>query len=290
MKHFDLRRTPRRESSLSFCLLGARLWRVALPRPIYCFSRKSRTSSGRSANHPAGRIGATRVAASRLERALSGSRLRPVRELGPGERSRRPAAYRAPVKKSRWQVSRCRKRRRCGVSDLCRFLRPFGAQFNSHHAFFNLAQLLMYPVDARSEPMSRAFQPMFPKVAHRHAADRSLPEEISAQKIMTGWSILRSRSETLRNLISTKAGGHYRVVVDADPATTIWKRLRPCCARSWPPRPTGWTIVPSTAICFSITFPQDRRAAAWSIPIQRRSRQRRSVVAGSGGAGFGDGA
>ena len=26
---------------------------------------------------------------------------------------------------------------------------PFGAQLNSHHAFFNLAELLMYPVDAR---------------------------------------------------------------------------------------------------------------------------------------------
>ena len=30
---------------------------------------------------------------------------------------------------------------------------PFGAQFNSHHAFFNLAQILMYPVDARNGPM-----------------------------------------------------------------------------------------------------------------------------------------
>ena len=30
---------------------------------------------------------------------------------------------------------------------------PFGAEFNSHHAFFNLAQVLMYPVEARSAPM-----------------------------------------------------------------------------------------------------------------------------------------
>ena len=29
----------------------------------------------------------------------------------------------------------------------------FGAQLNSHHAFFNLAQILMYPVDGRSAPM-----------------------------------------------------------------------------------------------------------------------------------------
>ena len=30
---------------------------------------------------------------------------------------------------------------------------PFGAQLNTHHAFFNLAQILMYPVDARSAPL-----------------------------------------------------------------------------------------------------------------------------------------
>ena len=34
---------------------------------------------------------------------------------------------------------------------------PFGAQLNPHHAFFNLAQLLMYPVDARNQPMAVHF-------------------------------------------------------------------------------------------------------------------------------------
>src|SRR5580704_9216228 len=34
---------------------------------------------------------------------------------------------------------------------------PFGAQFNSHHAFLNLAQVLMYPVDARNGPMAVRF-------------------------------------------------------------------------------------------------------------------------------------
>ena len=36
---------------------------------------------------------------------------------------------------------------------------PFGAQLNPHHAFLNLAQILMYPVDARSASLSLAFQP-----------------------------------------------------------------------------------------------------------------------------------
>src|SRR5437763_9840495 len=34
---------------------------------------------------------------------------------------------------------------------------PFGAQLNSHHAFLNLAQVLMYPVDARNSPLTLHF-------------------------------------------------------------------------------------------------------------------------------------
>jgi predicted metalloprotease with PDZ domain len=34
---------------------------------------------------------------------------------------------------------------------------PFGAQLNAHHAFLNLAQILMYPVDARDSPIALRF-------------------------------------------------------------------------------------------------------------------------------------
>jgi len=34
---------------------------------------------------------------------------------------------------------------------------PFGAQFNAHHAFFNLAEVLMYPVNGRELPISLRF-------------------------------------------------------------------------------------------------------------------------------------
>src|SRR5258708_13391986 len=36
-------------------------------------------------------------------------------------------------------------------------LGPFGAQLNPHHAFFNLAQVLMYSVDARASPLTVRF-------------------------------------------------------------------------------------------------------------------------------------
>src|SRR5271166_2241755 len=34
---------------------------------------------------------------------------------------------------------------------------PFGAQLNPHHAFLNLAQILMYPIDARDSPLTLRF-------------------------------------------------------------------------------------------------------------------------------------
>src|SRR5204863_422183 len=34
---------------------------------------------------------------------------------------------------------------------------PYGLQANNEHAFFNLAELLMYPVDARESPMTVTF-------------------------------------------------------------------------------------------------------------------------------------
>ena len=35
---------------------------------------------------------------------------------------------------------------------------PFGAQFNSHHAFFNLAEVLMYPTNGRDFPIALRFE------------------------------------------------------------------------------------------------------------------------------------
>ncbi len=93
---------------------------------------------------------------------------------------------------------------------------PFGAQLNDHHAFLNLAQILMYPLDERSAP------------ARLHFA-----------QIPTGWQIATplapaSSDFTAPNydrLVDSpveisgfqesgfdEAGGHFRVIVDADPA------------------------------------------------------------------------
>ncbi|MBI2678823.1 MAG: M61 family metallopeptidase [Candidatus Koribacter versatilis] len=98
---------------------------------------------------------------------------------------------------------------------------PYGLQANTQHAFFNLAQLLMYPVDAHESPMTVTFT--------------DLP---SGWKIATPLLVLNVRNgqhtftaRTYDRLVDgpvdigtfaeadfDQDGAHYRVVVDADPA------------------------------------------------------------------------
>ncbi|MGB8986919.1 MAG: PDZ domain-containing protein, partial [Candidatus Sulfotelmatobacter sp.] len=94
---------------------------------------------------------------------------------------------------------------------------PFGAQLNPHHAFFNLAQLLMYPVDARNQPVEVRFN--------------QLPE---AWRIATPLTSAPDGSFTAENydrLVDSpveigafqendfdQGGAHYRVVIDAESA------------------------------------------------------------------------
>jgi predicted metalloprotease with PDZ domain len=54
---------------------------------------------------------------------------------------------------SLWQVAGAEKGAIVEYEIFADSFGPFGTQFNSHHAFFNLAQVLMYPVDARSDSM-----------------------------------------------------------------------------------------------------------------------------------------
>jgi predicted metalloprotease with PDZ domain len=94
---------------------------------------------------------------------------------------------------------------------------PFGAQLNSHHAFLNLAQLLMYPVDARSAPLHVHFShlPAGWRVATPLAS--SWVEELDApnyDRLVDSPVEIGSFQESSFD----ESGGHFRVVVDADPA------------------------------------------------------------------------
>jgi predicted metalloprotease with PDZ domain len=119
--------------------------------------------------------------------------------------------------KSRWQVSGVESGAIIEYEMHVDSPGPFGAQFNSHHAFLNLAQILMYPVDARNAAMDVRFTsipegwqvatPLISAAAGEYTApnyDRLVdsPVEIG----------------TFQESDFDESGGHFRVVVDADPA------------------------------------------------------------------------
>jgi predicted metalloprotease with PDZ domain len=118
--------------------------------------------------------------------------------------------------KSRWQIAGAQGG---AVVDYQIFVDspgPFGAQLNSHHAFFNLAQVLMYPVDARREPMVVRFSHV-PEGWHVATPLASMPEGgFSAESYDR---LVDSPVEIglFQEFDFDEGGGRYRVVVDAEP-------------------------------------------------------------------------
>jgi predicted metalloprotease with PDZ domain len=93
---------------------------------------------------------------------------------------------------------------------------PFGAQFNSHHAFFNLAQILMYPVDARSSPITLLFSGL---PSEWHVASALSPPEFKFHA--DNYDRLVDAPVEIglfRELKFDEQGGHFRIIIDADPA------------------------------------------------------------------------
>ncbi|HEY1679043.1 MAG TPA: PDZ domain-containing protein [Candidatus Sulfotelmatobacter sp.] len=93
---------------------------------------------------------------------------------------------------------------------------PFGAQLNSHHAFLNLAQVLMYETDARNAPLEIHF--------NRLLADWHIASPLKSQDgtyLAENYDrLVDSPVEmgTFQESDFDEAGGHFRVVIDGDPA------------------------------------------------------------------------
>ena len=238
MKHFDLRRTPKREIISVVLLLGLTLAR--------CAAGTEYTVSLANPEHHLVEVQIILPAGS-AQRELQlpvWNALYQVRDFAQyvnwvraKDRAGRPLTVQQ-LTKSRWQVSGAESGTILEYQIYMDSFGPFGAQLNSHHAFFNLAQLLIYPVDARSEPMSVRFN--------------HLPE---------GWQIAtplilsqdgRFSAENYDRLVDSpveigtfkeadfdEAGGHYRVVIDAeapdydmDKITTMLRKIV-AAATSW---------------------------------------------------------
>jgi predicted metalloprotease with PDZ domain len=100
---------------------------------------------------------------------------------------------------------------------------PFGAQLTSHHAFFNLAQILMYPTDARSSPLTLHFQDVPPEwhiaTPLKSAGDTFLADNYD-RAVDSPVELSAFQESDFE-----EAGAHYRVIIDADPADYDLKKI-----------------------------------------------------------------
>ncbi|HEV3513156.1 MAG TPA: hypothetical protein VGS05_15715 [Candidatus Sulfotelmatobacter sp.] len=92
---------------------------------------------------------------------------------------------------------------------------PFGAQLNSEHAFFNLAQILMYPVDARNSPLTLRFD-----LSNHWQIATPLKAGVDTYVADNYDQLVDSPVEMgeFAEKDFDEAGGHFRVILDADPA------------------------------------------------------------------------
>jgi predicted metalloprotease with PDZ domain len=104
---------------------------------------------------------------------------------------------------------------------------PFGAQFNTHHAFFNLAEVLMYPVNGRELPITLRFQ----QVPANWKLATPLPSLSIPATVAGGPSGRLLHAANYDRLVDSPCelgqfaendfeqdGAKYRVVIDANPA------------------------------------------------------------------------
>jgi predicted metalloprotease with PDZ domain len=116
---------------------------------------------------------------------------------------------------SRWQISGAEGGAVVEYQIYVDSFGPFGAQLSAHHAFLNLAQLLMYAVDARNEPMAVRFNQV-PEGWHI-----ATPLTFSEDGIYSAENydrLVDSPVEigTFKESDFDEGGAHYRVVVDAE--------------------------------------------------------------------------
>jgi predicted metalloprotease with PDZ domain len=130
--------------------------------------------------------------------------------------------------KSRWRISGADGGAQSGAEVeyeiLADLTGPFGAQLNAQHAFFNLAEILMYPVDARISPMRVQFVDLPPGWRIATALANFPAGDFSAENYDR---LVDSPVEigSFQESDFDEGGGHYRVVVDADPADYDMQQL-----------------------------------------------------------------
>ena len=114
---------------------------------------------------------------------------------------------------SRWKISGAENGARVAYEMFSDNPGSYGAQLDSHHAFFNLAQILLYAVDERNQPVQIEFRnlPAQWKIATPLAHDGSTYTAQTYDQLVDSPVEIGTFKETDFNA----ACGMYRVIVDA---------------------------------------------------------------------------
>jgi predicted metalloprotease with PDZ domain len=103
---------------------------------------------------------------------------------------------------------------------------PYGAQLDRHHAFFNLAEILMYEVDARGWRQALRFT----DVPDGWKIATALPPTSQSEFQAENYDQLVDSPVELGSFQESdfdQGGAHYRVVVDADPSDYDMHKIEP---------------------------------------------------------------
>ena len=140
--------------------------------------------------------------------------------------------------KSRWRVSGAENGAAISYEIFCDQGTPYDAQLNEHHAFFHWAEILMYPVTERNSPLQVRFTDVPSDWKMATALEGSLAEGIGAENYDR---LVDSPLElgTFDEADFEEGGGHYRVVVDADPSDYSMPKIVPML-RSIVAAETAW--------------------------------------------------
>jgi len=134
------------------------------------------------------------------------------------------------VDKSRWRISGADHGAVIEYEIVASLPGPYGAELNNQHAFLNLAEILMYPIDGRYFPMTVRFSDVPAEWRIATALTSSAAGEFAAENYdrLVDCPVEIS---SFQEADFDEGGGHYRVIVDADPAVYTLQKMVPVVKR-----------------------------------------------------------
>jgi predicted metalloprotease with PDZ domain len=177
--------------------------------------------------------------------------------------------------KSRWRASGAANVAEVEYEILAMLPGPYGAELTSRHAFFNLAEILMYPIDAHSAPVQVGFRDVPTNWKIATILEKSPAGDFAAQNYDT---LVDSPVEisAFEEEDFDGGGAHYRVVVDAERGDYDLRKLVPV-VRKIVAAATGWmNDRPFRTYLFLCHFPRDSGGGgmehAYSTAIEVNAR------------------